>query len=115
MRNGELNAIIAVTRRLPIVPGMKLVASYLTEWYLRKERPAVESRVFGYLTYLNPHECAERELLFWPQLFDWREIAFLRKVLKPGDVFLDLGSNVGGYSLALAHAVGESGLVVSVD
>ena len=32
-----------------------------------------------------------------------------------GDVFLDLGSNVGGYSLALAPAVGESGLIVSVD
>ena len=113
--NSELVSILALTRRLPVVPGMKLVAWYLAKWYLRKPRPAVEASVFGYQVQLNPHECVERELLFWPQLFEWRELAFLRKVLKPGEVFLDLGSNVGGYSLALARAVGERGQIVSVD
>jgi hypothetical protein len=113
--NIELSSILALTRRLPIVPGMKLIAAYLAKWYLRKPRPAVETTVFGYKAQLNPQECVERELLFWPQLFEWRELAFLHQVLKPGEVFLDLGSNVGGYTLSLANAVGESGRIVSVD
>ncbi len=113
--NIELSSILALTRRLPIAPGMKLFARYLAKWYLRKPRSVVESTVFGYETQLNPHECVESELLFWPQLFDWREISFLRKVLQPGDVFLDLGSNVGGYTLALAPSLGDKGLVISVD
>jgi len=111
----ELSIILSLTRRLPVVRGMKLIAAYLAKWYLRKPRREVESTVLGYQMFLNPHELVERELLFWPQLFDWREISFLKNTLKPGDVFLDLGSNVGGYSLAMASAVGESGRVVSVD
>ena len=52
--NIELSCILSLTRRLPIIPGMKLVAWYLAKWYLRKQRPAVEATVFGYQTRLDP-------------------------------------------------------------
>ena len=115
MRDFELRSAIAVTKRLPIIPGSKAIAAVIAKWCLRKPKTEVAASVFGYSTRLNPHEAVERELLFWPQLFDWREMALLRRELRPGDIFLDLGSNIGGYSLALSHAVGPAGFILSVD
>ena len=34
---------------------------------------------------------------------------------KPGDVFIDIGSHVGKYSIATAKAIGVSGLVIAVE
>lgn len=39
------------------------------------------------------------------------EFAFLDKILKPGDVFIDAGANDGLYSLFASRRVGEAGMV----
>lgn len=39
----------------------------------------------------------------------------IRRNLKPGDVFLDLGANIGFFTLLAARIVGESGKVISVE
>lgn len=41
--------------------------------------------------------------------------AFLRSRLRPGDGFLDVGSNIGYFSLLAARCVGPTGCVVSVE
>jgi FkbM family methyltransferase len=41
--------------------------------------------------------------------------AFLRAHLKPGDVFVDVGANVGYFSLLAAKLVGPTGKVVAVE
>lgn len=115
MSNFELAVFMRITRRLPVIPGMRIIGNCLEKIFLRKKRPLINTCLFGYTVQLNPHEAVERELCFSPQLFDWREIAFLRQNLSPGDVFLDLGSNVGGYSLALSHSIGEQGIIIAVD
>jgi len=43
------------------------------------------------------------------------ELRILPKLLPTGGVFLDVGANVGVYSLSAAAIVGESGTVVSVE
>jgi FkbM family methyltransferase len=43
------------------------------------------------------------------------EIEFLSGALPPGGTFVDLGANVGLYSLPLARRIGPSGRVLSVD
>jgi len=43
------------------------------------------------------------------------ESAFLRRVLGPGMTFLDVGANVGYFSLMAAQIVGADGLVVAVE
>jgi FkbM family methyltransferase len=41
--------------------------------------------------------------------------AFVREHLRPGDVFVDVGANVGYFSLLAARLVGEAGSVVAVE
>jgi hypothetical protein len=43
------------------------------------------------------------------------ELALLRRLLKPGDTFVDAGANVGVYSLAAAAAVGSTGRVIACE
>jgi FkbM family methyltransferase len=41
--------------------------------------------------------------------------AYVHQTLKPGDVFIDVGANVGYYSLLAAKVVGESGAVIAIE
>lgn len=41
--------------------------------------------------------------------------AFIRSRLRPGDVFIDVGANIGYFSLLASHQVGETGRVVAID
>ncbi|HWY53246.1 MAG TPA: FkbM family methyltransferase [Terriglobales bacterium] len=45
-----------------------------------------------------------------PNLTSW-----IRRRLAPGDVFIDIGANIGYYSLLAAKLVGDSGKVVAVE
>lgn len=48
---------------------------------------------------------------------DWfeDEIRFLRKLVRPGMLVIDIGANYGLYSLSLARVLGEGGRVVAVE
>ena len=48
---------------------------------------------------------------------DWAEIDlhFLDRLIGPGDVFIDVGANIGIYTLRAAPLVGPSGLVLAVE
>ncbi len=41
--------------------------------------------------------------------------AFLRRRLQPGDVFIDVGANVGYFSFMASEQVGENGHVISIE
>lgn len=70
------------------------------------------------------HLCSDRRLLCYPHstaatavlyrgLYDWSEMNFLLQYLRPGDCFVDVGANVGVYSL-LATAV-DGTTVIAVE
>ncbi len=48
--------------------------------------------------------------IFEPNLTDW-----LWNALEPGDVFVDVGANVGYFTLLAARAVGPTGSVVAIE
>jgi len=43
------------------------------------------------------------------------ELEALQRFLGPGDVLVDVGANIGLFSLKGAHLVGEAGLVLAVE
>jgi FkbM family methyltransferase len=46
---------------------------------------------------------------------DWWEFDFIERFVRPGDVAVDVGANVGVYSLFLAQRVGPSGSIIACE
>lgn len=57
----------------------------------------------------------ELSWLIYAEHFEWQERQFVRSFLRPGDVFVDVGANIGLFTLAAATCVGPAGRVVSVE
>jgi FkbM family methyltransferase len=113
--DAELALILGVTRNLPRIKGAGVLANVLIRFYLRKSREPITIEVLGFRMRLDPSECVDANVLFYPQLYDHTEIRFLQKLLRPGDCFLDLGANIGFYSLCASRSVGASGAVIAVE
>ncbi|MFB9266237.1 FkbM family methyltransferase [Bradyrhizobium erythrophlei] len=56
----------------------------------------------------------ERGALFNPD-YNLEELAFLRRHVRAGGTFVDVGANVGTYALALARDVGPAGKVIAIE
>jgi FkbM family methyltransferase len=65
--------------------------------------------------YVNPCECIGGNLFFSPQLYDWQERSWLRAYLREGDVFVDVGANIGSYTLWAHTLVGDSGRTYAIE
>ncbi len=111
----ELKLIRALTRMLPRIRGAGVLGNKLTYFYQRKPRSQVVSNVLGLRMILDPHECVDSALLFMPQLHDHNEVSYLRSALCEGDVFMDIGANIGFYSLMASRCVGPTGKVYSIE
>ncbi len=61
------------------------------------------------------HNVCEKRILFTPQFFDPEELATLKSSLREGFVFLDIGANIGGYSLFVAANAGPSARIVAIE
>src|SRR6478736_2895064 len=57
----------------------------------------------------------EKRILFTPQFFDPEELALLESRIVPGFTFVDVGANVGGYSLFVAARAGGSGRILALE
>lgn len=64
--------------------------------------------VLGLQMHLDPAECVDRNLWFTPHLYDSAEIRFAIKILGAGGCFVDLGANVGWWSLRIRQACPET-------
>lgn len=58
---------------------------------------------------------AEKRALLNPARFDPEELQFLETTLSQASVFLDIGANVGLYSLVAAKALGRDGKVIAFE
>jgi FkbM family methyltransferase len=70
--------------------------------------------IFGSKISANTRDAVGRYIFYFgvwePNLTRW-----IRHRLLPGDAFIDVGANIGYYSLLAAHLVGDSGKVVAVE
>lgn len=109
------SAKIRVLRRLPhLLPGKARLARML----LREERAQTDVQVESLSgdTFLVPHlsEPVAFHLLvdgiYEPDTMNW-----IVRHLNPGDVFVDVGANVGLFTVGAARKVGSTGKVVSIE
>ncbi len=112
----ELKLFMFIGRHLPAIPHITGIDNrILKPIYLRKKRSPVIVDVLDFRMILDPSECVDCNLLFHPHLYDREEIKYLRGNLYEGDVFLDIGANIGFYSLVASRIVGQAGRVVSIE
>lgn len=65
-------------------------------------------KVLGFSMRLEPSECIDGNLWFKPHLYDRREIEYLLQRFPEEGVFIDLGSNIGFWSLRFAAEFNQS-------
>jgi len=76
----------------------------------------VDATVWGLRLRLHPRgNISEARILFMPKIWDATERALLASRLHPSFVFVDVGANVGGYSLWLASRLGSGGTIVAIE
>jgi FkbM family methyltransferase len=90
------------------VPGRFILAE-LASRALAPATKRVEGRIGAYAMTFDFRDLLQRQMYFG--LYDQAEIRLLKRLLNPGDTFLDIGANVGYYSLVASQLVGSSGHV----
>lgn len=71
--------------------------------------------VVGHTMYLDPTDEVVSPMLLRDGCYEPFETEVIKSVVKPGDVVVDLGANVGYFTLLLARLVGETGKVIAFE
>ncbi len=111
----ELKIMLSISKRLPSIQGAFRIVNLMKKIYNRKQRGTVISDFFECRMELDPSEWIDSNVLFCPQFVDNKEISFIKENLKSGSIFVDIGSNIGYYSLIASKIVGNEGLVLSIE
>lgn len=73
------------------------------------------SRVFGHEMFLDPTDSIVSPLLLRDGYFEPYETTLIESEIRPGDTVLDIGANIGYYTLIFARLVGEHGRVYAFE
>ncbi len=109
--------LIAATRAFPESWAGKRLAFFLRGLGVKalRGRP-VDVESLGARMRLYPLcNVAEKRILFTPQYFDPQELSFLEQRMTPDFVFVDVGANVGGYSLFVAARAGPRARILAIE
>ena len=105
----------AYMRYAPFSAGKARLWERLIEPHLAWQAfPFVASTVFGSRTAGDMRDIIQQYIYYFG-LWEPNLTRYLRERLKPGDTFVDVGANIGYFSLRVSHCVGPSGSVVSIE
>lgn len=87
---------------------------WLWQTFHWRERPFTCRTAFGGMITGNTQDLIQRHLYFFGT---WEPSisAFISATLKPGDGFVDIGANIGHYTLLASNCVGADGTVVAIE
>jgi FkbM family methyltransferase len=105
------------TRALPDRWAARRLAFVLRRLAVRKLNGApVDVETLGARMRLYPYNnVCEKRILFTPQFFDPEERRILERRIGEGFVFVDIGANVGAYTLFVAARAGGSARILAVE
>ena len=110
------DAVRNIGRRLPMnYPGMRF-SGWLRYLLQSTTRKPIDVVVLGHRMRLRLADNAcERRLMVTPQFFDPDELQILRSIMRPDFQFVDLGANVGTYSLFVGRHAGAGSRILAVE
>jgi FkbM family methyltransferase len=105
------------SRSLPNDWTGRRIGKFLRHVGLRALRgKPVDVEAFGSRMRVYPYNnICEKKVLFTPQFFDPEEMALLKEIVRDGFTFLDVGANVGVYSLFVASLAGPRSRIIAVE
>jgi len=114
---GLVARIVGITRRQPDTWLGRRIAFALRAIAIKSLRGApLDVEAMGARMRLYPYNnVCEKRILFTPQFFDPVEREIIAKALSEDFTFVDVGSNIGGYSLFVAANAGERARVLAVE
>ncbi|ALA16224.1 MULTISPECIES: FkbM family methyltransferase [unclassified Chelatococcus] len=109
--------VIEMTRSLPDSWLGKRTAYGLRRLVINHlDGAPVDVETLGARMRLYPYDnVCEKKILFTPQFFDRQERALLAERIGDGFVFMDVGANVGAYSLFVAALAGPRARILAVE
>jgi FkbM family methyltransferase len=99
-----------------ILQKIRYERSYLKTWHEMQagKRKYVDYSMLSNLK-LRLYPDSYLSYLILREDFEIAEQQFLLKVLQPGDIFVDIGANIGFFSIQAAKLVGEQGKVLAFE
>jgi len=115
--HGFAAMILAMTRRCAASWGGKRRAFFLRSLAVKAlhGRP-LDVEAFGAKMRLYPYNnVCEKRILFTPQYFDPRERDLLQSRITEDFIFIDIGANIGGYTLFVAAHAGPRARILAIE
>ena len=95
--------------------GRKVCTSFRSVLRRMTDGP-IDTEVLGQRMRLHPSgNAGEKRLLISPQYFDPEELALLGRMVTPEFAFVDIGANVGTYTLFVARRAGSKSRMLAVE
>ncbi len=109
-------AVRDIGQRLPASWLGKRTSAWLRGLMQRTARCPIDVTVLGQRMrlHLGDNAC-ERRLMVTPQFFDPEELEILRSVVRSNFHFVDLGANVGTYSIFVGTLAGPDARILAVE
>lgn len=115
MPNPLRSTLAALTRCYPLMRGGGTLANAWPMRTLSAKPDIVEAKLRGGGRLLVPINDYVGRPIFWTGDFDRRVSWVLRRVLRPGDAVIDIGANLGVYTVRAARLVGPTGVVHAIE
>jgi len=108
--------IVMMMRRLPRFKGKGRVEHFLEERLLRTPSvPVICNTLHGTLMEVDPTDPAVQEQIWRRGEYEPATTRLLKRILRPVDVFADVGSHIGYYACICAKILSNSGSVLAFE
>ena len=101
--------------KFPLRDGKVYFYEKLHPRLMPEERLVTVTLDKGFRMKLDLEDAEQRKVYFFGHYHERYEAALVARLLDPGEVFWDVGANVGYFSLVAAAAVGETGEVLAFE
>ena len=115
--HGAMARLLALTRQSSASWAGMRRAFFLRSMAIKalRGRPLDVEALGAYMRLYPYNNVCEKRILFTPQYFDPAERELLRKRIRPNFIFLDIGANIGGYSLFVAACAGQRARILAIE